>query len=243
MSQADRRQSALTLVLLPGMDGTGALFEPFLLALDGAFKIRVVRYPVHGAQSYAVLGMHARKALPEEGRFIILGESFSGPIAVSLAAARPAGLVGVILCASFVSNPRPSIGLLRHVAEKLPVGLAPLALLDAMLIGRYSTERLREALAAALSLVPADVLRRRLRAVLSVDVSAELRRIDVPLLYLQARYDRLVPSDAYRRIRQILPIAQIAPIPAPHFLLQAAPDEAAAAIIAFARLELGDDAA
>ena len=34
----------LMLVLLPGMDGTGLMFEPFVKAAEG-FESRVVRYP------------------------------------------------------------------------------------------------------------------------------------------------------------------------------------------------------
>ena len=41
-----------TLVLLPGMDGSGTLFEPFLRALPPDLPVKVLRYPGQDALSY-----------------------------------------------------------------------------------------------------------------------------------------------------------------------------------------------
>ena len=90
-------------------------------------------------------------------------------------------------------------------------------------------------LAEAMSQVSAEALRSRLRAVLSVDVSAKLKAIDVPLIYLLAEHDQVVPVSALEQIKRVLPDIQVAPIDAPHFLLQAAPNEAASAVSKFMR--------
>lgn len=211
------------------------MFEPFIAALGHEFGIRVVRYPTSGALGYEELEAHARAALPEEGPFVILGESFSGPIAVSIAASRPAGLIGLVLCATFAGNPRPVLGPLHHVAGALPIKLAPIAILSAALLGRFSTPPLQSALAAAISRVSSKALQARLRAVLSVDVSAKLKAVEVPLLYLWAKHDRVVPASAARRIKRALPSAQVMAVNAPHCLLQAAPDEGVALVGSFMR--------
>lgn len=223
----------LTLVLLPGMDGTGLLFEDFASALGRDIEVRVIAYPRTGALGYAELESHAREALPTRGEYVVLGESFSGPIAISIAASRPAGLVGVILCASFVSNPRPRMATFRHFIGLLPVKATPLAILTAALLGRFTTSPLRSALAKAMTQVSSDALRARLQAVLSVDVSAHLKTIDVPVLYLLAKHDRVVPRDALEHLVRLHPATQVEPIEAPHFLLQAAPTEAATAVHRF----------
>ncbi|UCJ16029.1 alpha/beta hydrolase [Pseudomonas sp. MM211] len=223
----------LTLVLLPGMDGTGTLFEPFITALGQDVAVQVVSYPAVDALGYSELEAHARHSLPSSGRFILLGESFSGPVAVAIAASRPPGLVGLVLCSTFVRNPRPAFGPLRHIASLLPVKLAPLPALSTLLLGRFSTPALRAAFAAAMSQVSAQALRARLRAVLDVDVSMQLGTIDVPMLYLLAQHDRVVPTKALKHIQRISPAVQVAPINAPHFLLQAAPAEAAQAVASF----------
>lgn len=225
----------LTLVLLPGMDGTGTLFEPFITALGQDVAVQVVSYPAVDALGYSELEAHARQSLPSSGRFILLGESFSGPIAVAIAASQPPGLVGLVLCSTFVRNPRPVFGPLRHIANLLPVKLAPLPVLSKLLLGRFSTPALRAAFAAAMAQVSARALRARLRAVLGVDVSKQLRAIDVPILYLLARHDRVVPVSALKHIQRIAPNVQVAPISAPHFLLQAAPVEAAQTLASFAQ--------
>src|SRR5262249_52151039 len=93
------------LVLLPGMDGTGILLEPLLELLPADLVAKVVSYPANEPCGYEGLLKIVRAALPEDGPFILLGESFSGPLAIIAADARPRGLQGVVLCASFVRSP------------------------------------------------------------------------------------------------------------------------------------------
>ena len=76
-------------------------------------------------------------------------------------------------------------------------------------------------------------LRSRLQAVLAVDVAAGLRSVDVPVLYLRASEDRLVPRTATRLMKQIKPDMRVVDIAAPHFLLQANPKAAAEAVAGF----------
>ena len=104
------------LVLLPGMDGTGALFERLVECLGDRLVTTVVRYPGDQFLDYDQLAALVSRSLPEDRPFVILGESFSGPVAIKLAASRPDGLKGFILGASFVRNPwplmTPMVGLL-----------------------------------------------------------------------------------------------------------------------------------
>ena len=95
----------ISLVLLPGLDGTGELFRPLLAELPGWIHPVVVSYPRTEELGYAELLPLAASFLPTDAPFVILGESFSGPLAVMLAAESPAGLKGVVLCASFVRKP------------------------------------------------------------------------------------------------------------------------------------------
>src|ERR1700761_2625283 len=99
--------STPTLVLLPGLDGTGDFFRPLVETLDGSIPTRIVRYPVDGCYDYDTCRELVRRELPVNGSYVVLGESFSGPLAIELAAESPPGLAGVILSSSFVANPRP----------------------------------------------------------------------------------------------------------------------------------------
>ncbi|OFA05153.1 alpha/beta fold hydrolase [Duganella sp. HH101] len=225
----------LTIVLLPGMDGTGNLFAPLIDALKDEFAITVVPYPTHEPLGYSELEAIARRALPTSGQFILLGESFSGPIAISIAASRPEGLVGVVLCCTFVRNPRPVLDAIGRLASRLPIKLAPAALISYTLLGRQASKALRTSLAAAIAAVESRVLQARLRTVLTVDVSAKLKTLQLPVLYMQALEDRVVPASAGHDIATLYPATELLTLHGPHCLLQTAATESAAAIAAFAR--------
>jgi pimeloyl-[acyl-carrier protein] methyl ester esterase len=224
----------VALVLLPGMDGTGTLFDPFVEKIRASFDIKVVRYPTTEALGYDALEQLALQALPRHEPFLLLGESFSGPIAISIAAARPNGLAGLILCSTFAINPRPILSALRPLVRALPPKLAPSAVLAHLLLGRHSTIALKLALTSAVAQVSSAAFSARINSIHTVNVLTKLRLISVPVLYLQATEDRLVPAKAAAVIQKELPSARVVPIAAPHCLLQAVPDSAASIVKAFA---------
>jgi pimeloyl-ACP methyl ester carboxylesterase len=217
------------LVLLPGMDGTGEHFAALLHALDGRVPYKVVRYPDEPLE-YAEYERIAREALPVATPFVLLGESFSGPIALSIAATKPQGLVGYVLCASFASCPRPLLRMVRPLLGLLPVHRAPGALTAHFLMGRFATPELRRANASALRRVSPRTLRARLRLVADVDVSAKLCEIGVPGLYLRGTEDRLVPHGVCHALLRHAPRLRVVDVEGPHFLLQVNPRAAAQAI-------------
>lgn len=226
------------LVLLPGMDGTGALFEPLLAALDPRLHTIVVRYPESVSLDYAALIALARDKLPTEEEFFILGESFSGPVAVSLAAQAPRNLRGLILCASFVRSPVRWPSLHRHLTGLLPFGRIPAAAWSIPLLGWFADSEARRLLAGAISMVHPDNLRARIRAVLSVDVRENTLAVKVPFLYLQASSDWIVPKSASVEIRELAPALQVVELLGPHMLLQISPGPAARSIEAFVNMAL-----
>ena len=225
----------ISLILLPGMDGTGQLFELLIRALAGEFEIKVVTYPTSIPCGYSQLEAIAREAIPKEGSYVILGESFSGPIAISLAASASVRLKGLIHCCTFVRNPRPALSAFGSLLGFFPIGAVPASARAHLLFGRFSTAALRASLAQSLAQVSLSVLRKRLSAVLSVDVSVELAAIGLPLLYLRASQDRLVPPSASALIVSINKMTQLVQIEGPHCLLQAVPTEASTVIAVFLR--------
>ena len=102
------------------------------------------------------------------------------------------------------------------------------------LLGRHSTAELKAVLAESLAQVPTPAMHARIRAVLSVDVTAKLHALSVPSLYMRATKDRVVPAEASRYISENLPSLKIVSIEAPHFLLQIATQQAAIAVKNFA---------
>jgi pimeloyl-[acyl-carrier protein] methyl ester esterase len=220
--------SKRVLVLLPGMDGTGELFAPFIAALGGEFDVRVVRYPGDHCGGYEALEAIARSEIPEDQPYVLLAESFSGPIAMSIAASVPNQLRGLVLCCTFARNPRPVLAPLKAL-----LGVAPMKALPA---GSMIGAQMRAPLQAALGRVTSAALRARMRAVLAVDVCDRLAKCEVPILYLRATRDWLVPRAAARLVALIKPATRIIEFDAPHFLLQTAPQQAAREVAAFVRL-------
>lgn len=219
------------MVLLPGMDGTGTLHDAFTAALRPDVDVIVLDYPQRELLGYPELAQRLAPRLPADGRpYALLGESFGGPLAIELAARRPPGLAGLVLCASFARFPDGWLRTLASIARHMPATRPPLALLAPLLLGRWDTQVLRDALARALALVAPAVLRCRLDEVLRVDVRDRLARIDVPVLHLQATADRLVAATAGATIASAIPGARLVRIEGPHLLLQAAPANCAAAL-------------
>lgn len=217
-------------IVLPGLDGTGLLLQPFAAALRALGDVEIRRYPMHGPQDYASLA--AAMAPPGAGD-VLVAESFGGPLAIALAARSAQAPRALVLCASFATAPRPRLRPWAPLLRSLP-SLRPLRrLAAALLFGRRSTTELNEALGQVLATVPPAVLRARLQAALSVDGTAPLRALRCPLLYLRANADRLVPAMAAAAIARLRPDAACVDLDAPHGMLQTVPQAAVEAIAQF----------
>jgi pimeloyl-ACP methyl ester carboxylesterase len=221
------------LVLLPGMDGTGELFVPFLAALDGQLETLVVDYPRDEPLGYDALEAFVRERLPAKESFVLLGESFSGPIAISIAAKPPQNLAALVLCCTFASNPISALAPLSALARFMPIERAPKFAMSHALVGSDATPALRATLDNAMSSVSARAIRARVATVLSLKNNGKLALIDKPLLYLRARCDRVVPRKSGDEILRACQHAQLVEIDARHFLLQTRAVEAAKAVSNF----------
>jgi pimeloyl-ACP methyl ester carboxylesterase len=82
-------------------------------------------------------------------------------------------------------------------------------------------------------MVGQEVLQHRIAAVLKVDETDSLARIQMPTLVLQASDDRVVPRSATEHILRTLPSAERVEIRGPHMLLQIRAAECAAAVRRF----------
>jgi len=234
----DRSVPIPTLVMLPGLDGTGELFADFVSALDG-IRTRVISYPADRAMDYAQHEAFARAKLPADEDYVLLAESFSGPVGIAIAASRPPRLKGFILCVSFAANPLPLFSPFSRLLTALPAIRMPPALAAPWLYAGRATPELRRAHAAAMARVSPRVLAARAAAILSVDQRPRLAHVDVPMLYLRATADRLVSLAAARAILEAQPATQLAEFDAPHFLLQTEPAACAATTRRFMERCLG----
>jgi pimeloyl-[acyl-carrier protein] methyl ester esterase len=212
------------LVCLPGLDGTGTLFDDFLAEVALGWERIVVRYPPH-LSSYDDLVPVVEAAMPEWPRVILIAESFSTPIAIKIAARASGNLRGLVLCAGFASSP------LRGVTRFLASAIAPIlfkrepseSAVKFFLTGRDSPKHLTTAVREAVRRVPPAVLAGRLKQVLSCDVRAELSNIYRPILCVRAKRDRLVRSACTQEILRVSRDARLVEFDGPHLILQRQP--------------------
>jgi pimeloyl-[acyl-carrier protein] methyl ester esterase len=174
-------------------------------------------------------------AIPTDGRFVLLAESFSTPLAVRLAATNPVNLAGLVICAGFVTNPLDRW--LRIVRVLVRPSLfrrsLPDSILDYFLIGSHPPRDLRDTVHRTLRSVSPEVMALRARAVMNCDAREYLAKVQVPILYLQAAHDRLVKDRCFAEIKRLKPDTVLASILGPHLLLQREPHQGAEAIVKF----------
>ena len=127
--------------MLPGLDGTGKLFAEFIRAIGAQARVQVVVYPHDVPLGYGELEALVRAALPTDRRYVLLAESFSGPLAIRIAADPPRGLAGVILCGTFAKNPFPWLRWARPILVRLPVKSMPRWLRALLMWGSASPRR------------------------------------------------------------------------------------------------------
>lgn len=220
----------MKLVMLPGMDGTGKLFAPILPRIT--CSALVIELPQNGAQDYDTLTDYVLSQLPDED-FVLLAESFSGPIAANIASSPPPQLKGLIFVATFISPPAFS---LLKIAKRLPIkrlSSLPLSslVIRAILMGRGTSRELLASFLGVVDSVPEKVLRDRIAAI--EQLKTVTSGSDIPALYIQASQDRLVSADKAQEFESLFSNLAIAQIDGPHFILQARREECAALINRF----------
>ena len=229
-------------VLLPGFDGSGRLFDPFLALAAPGFEPRVVALPSDAPRGYDELEEWLADRLPTNRPFSLVAESFSGPLAIRVASRQPKLLTHLVLVATFLRSPlRPGLAPLAALARPAIFTRPPPTLaVRALLAGWDAPSSMVVAVRDAMAILPSPVAAARARAALSADEGAAFARIDVPTLWVQASADQLLRSEHVNDARCSRPDARIVTIEGPHMILQRRPRECLAAI---ERFLAGPDAA
>jgi pimeloyl-[acyl-carrier protein] methyl ester esterase len=222
----------IRIVLLPGLHGTDDLFEPLLQHCPPEFDPVVISHPPDRELSYEALAGEMRRQIAGRQPTILLGESYSGPLALRLAAQRSEGLVAVVLVGTFVLPPGPRWA--RFLPWRFIFRMRlPTQVLRAMAAGWPDDAAIVARTAIVLKKVSAGVLATRLRSTLTVDARSWLTSCSVPILYLAGARDRVVRRHCLKTILRYRPDVVARTLPTSHFILQVAPAEAWKAITEF----------
>ncbi|WP_242345738.1 alpha/beta fold hydrolase [Anaeromyxobacter terrae] len=211
-------------LLLPGIDGSGRLFAPLLAAAPRRIAPVVVSYPADAPLGYDALVDRVRSSLPR-GPFLLVAESFSGPIAIRLAAERPPGLAGLVLAATFLHRPlHPLLHPIRGLVGARLFGLRmPAFLVRHFMAGRDAPDALLREVQEAVGRTTPEVMALRAMEALRSDVRDALVQVDAPILVLSPSRDRLIRTDVGDEILALRPAAEVVRLDAPHMILQRAP--------------------
>ncbi len=220
------------IVLLPGLDGTGELFDRLAARLAPEIAVKIIRYPDDPSLGYAGYAEIVRNEIGSRAVYL-LGESFSGPVAVRVATQLGAQIRGVVLAATFVKNPWPA-WLIRRAALVDPRS-TPSHIRDAILMGTYGDQELVGKVDEIVRNLSRSVRAARLRAIAEVDVRPDFARLACPILVLHGRGDWLVRKSPIQRVVSQKGRARMVVIPGAHMLLQTRSVEAAAEIIHFTK--------
>jgi len=226
----------MTIILLPGLDGTGLLFAPLLAAIRDTTLLKLKETPMvlplsypKETLDYQALTEYVIEQLPEED-FILVGESFSGYIAYQIAKNRPKHLKSLIFVASFVSNPRPILLNLFNLLPRCVLSITPPNfIVKIFMLGFSAPKETIELFLDTLDQVPADILAFRLKEISKLKQIEKTinKSFDINICYIQATDDYLVPASNVEYLKCLFNNVNVEQVKGPHFILQTAPEECA----------------
>ena len=208
-------------VLLPGLHGSRALYASFVALAPPWASCLTLALPTVGEQTFDGIAGALEPELRSLEGFVLVGESFSGPIAARLAARLGQKVALTVLC-----NP------LVEVPFGLPVGLAVAGATSRWLpvwcAARELTggdRPLAKAVLKEVHSLPKEVLKERLASAFSATRDDLVPYLSAPLLVILGTKDRLVSPARTRALLESVPSHTLADLDGPHLIAQTRPAE------------------
>jgi pimeloyl-ACP methyl ester carboxylesterase len=203
-------------VLVPGLDGTGQLFYRQRPLLTRSRKVATYALRDSTSEMSTLVGDLAgviETVAPADKRAIVIGESFGGTLAMSLALARPERVAGLVVLNSFAHfTPQFRLHLALWGLRALPWGMMPLvrrATASRLHSAHTHADEVRQFMRVTTAATREGYLN-RLRALTRYDIRDRLHELRMPTLFLAAERDHLVPSVTQARFMAArVPNAQV----------------------------------
>jgi len=178
-------------VLLPGLDGTGLLFKPFVDTLPKHIETIIIKYPTNRKLNYEELVDWIEPQLPQS-EFTIIAESFSGYVAYLIGQLNIKHLNKIIFVASFLDNPNPKLLLLSRI---MPIKTllkinTPKWIIKKFLMGSKINKQTIDLFHQCIKTINPEVLVHRLKLI--SELKDSLPRLNIPTNYIKALNDKLI---------------------------------------------------
>ncbi|UHQ55430.1 hypothetical protein [Microbulbifer sp. YPW16] len=216
-------------VFLPGMDGTGLLFNELILNIPKEIDREVVCLNEIQGVSYRQQAEQIAEKI-ESSSVVVVAESYSGRIAYELCNILGSRVSKVVFIASFVSCP----GRLAKLAAVLPEcvlkpNLFPNWLMKVLCFDGRGNRALMDQVRQAIAQVGPSVLKQRLLNIAELDEPKGHQ--STTAVYIRPTNDHLVAYDAIKVLGNIYPQLSIESVEGGHFIAQTAPESCARVIV------------
>jgi pimeloyl-[acyl-carrier protein] methyl ester esterase len=225
---ADER---VVVICLPGMDGTGGLFAAFAKAAPEWAQVVAVYYSTDKKLGYDALVQWAKEYVPADRDYLVIAESFSGPVGIGMCQGKPQRCLGLVLVNTFVTP--PGGGAMGYVPWNLIFAMPVIESAAKLVLMAGPSETPVKELTWVISGVKTEVMAYRAGLIAELDARDALARVQVPVMVLRGLDDHVVGLAKAQEIKECKGDAQLREIPGPHLLLQARPQEAWKEIKAF----------
>lgn len=189
-----RNNIKTSLVLLPGLDGTGILFERLIHELPGQYDPTVCTYAPDQCQSLDELAQTVEQQAAAIHCPVLIAESFGGLVTLKILQRQILTPQAVVFVVSFGDIPCPLLlkCMLNVPANLVPWRHFPLPLLKWFVFGPKGTEHERRLFNRAGAAVEPRVLKHRIQMISSAPLTGLNAQWTLPCADVRARDDRLV---------------------------------------------------
>lgn len=210
----------MKIILLPGVDGSGILFEPFVKIFKPEAPVEVMPLTDDSDQSILHQVSIIEDAVGDE-EIILIVESYSGLLAYELARRNKIRIKQIFFFGCFLQPP----SLIGKIGRFLPVRLLniiPTKVLAHILFNRWSSPELKQLLNQAIQNINFSNIKKRFKTIATVQKPSQF--IDVPCVYVQATMDNLVRAHNLKAFEELCSNLQVEVVEATHMLLQTQPE-------------------
>lgn len=209
----------MKIILLPGVDGTGILFEPFVNTFKADVPVEVMPLTTDSDQSILNQVSIIEQAVGDE-EVILIVESYSGLLAYELAKRNKIRIKQIFFFGCFLQPPS-FIGKLGRFLPVRLLNIIPDKVIAHILFNRWSSVELIALFRKAIAAGNFSNLKKRIRIIGTYHKPSQV--IDVPCVYIQATMDNLVSAYNLKAFEDLCSNLQVEVVEATHMLLQTQP--------------------